>query len=152
LARRFEIATSAAAGIVSPKELRMRWRFWAALTIAVSATAATQAQSGFPYDRDLVFEAQPMRGSKRVPILTFDRAGKMQIDLWCKRGEGQASMANGVLTITVGPMNDEPCSPERAAADEEMLAALAAVTGITLDGDVVTLTGAKALRFRAATN
>jgi heat shock protein HslJ len=130
----------------------MRWRLLLALTIALSGTAATHTQSGFPYDRDLVFEAQPMRGSKRVPILTFDRAGKMQIDLWCKRGEGQAAMANGVLTITVGTMNDEPCSPERTAADEEMLAALAAVTGIALDGDVVTLTGPKPLRFRAATN
>jgi hypothetical protein len=115
----------------------MRRRLALALTIAMCAAAATHAQSGFPYDRDLVFEAQPMRGSKRVPILTFDRAGKMQ---------------NGVLTITVGTMNDEPCSPERAAADEEMLAALAAVTGIALDGDVVTLNGPKPLRFRAATN
>ena len=130
----------------------MRWRFWTALTIAMSAAALAQAQSGFPYDRDLVFEAQPMRGSKRVPIVTFSRAGKMQIDLWCKRGEGQASISGGILTITVATMNDEPCSPERAAADEEMLSALAAVTGITLDGDVVTLTGPKPLRFRAATN
>jgi heat shock protein HslJ len=119
--------------------------------MAMSAAVA-QAQGEFPYDRDLVFEAQPMRGSKRVPILTFDRAGKMQIDLWCKRGEGQASVSGGILTITVGTMNDEPCSAERTAADEEMLAALAAVTGIALDGDIVTLTGPKPLRFRAATN
>jgi len=123
------------------------------VTVALFAAAAVQAQSGFPYDRDLVFQAQPMRGSKRVPILTFDRAGKMQIDLWCKRGEGQASMANGVLTITVGTMTDEAgCSAERTAADDEMLAALAAVTGIALDGDAVTLTGPKPLQFRAATN
>jgi heat shock protein HslJ len=130
----------------------MRSRFWAVLTIAMSAATLAQAQSGFPYDRDLVFEAQPMRGSKRVPILTFGRDGKMQIDLWCKRGEGQASVTGDVLTITVGTMNDEPCSPERAQADEEMLAALAAVTGISLDGDIVTLTGPTPLRFRAATN
>ena len=130
----------------------MRWRFLFALTMAMSAAVA-QAQGEFPYDRDLVFEAQPMRGSKRVPILTFDRAGKMQIDLWCKRGEGQASITNGVLTITVGTMTDEAgCSTERTAADDEMLAALAAVTGIALDGDIVTLTGPKPLRFRAATN
>jgi hypothetical protein len=42
--------------------------------------------------------------------------------------------------------------PTRAQADEEMLAALAAVTGIALHGDVVTLTGARPLRFRAAAN
>ena len=130
----------------------MRWRFWFALTIAISAAGLAPAQTGFPYDRDLVFEAQPMRGSKRVPILTFSPDGKMQIDLWCKRGAGQAAVSDGILTITVGTMNDEPCSPERAAADEEMLSALAAVTGISLDGDIVTLTGPKVLRFRAATN
>ena len=123
-----------------------------ALALLALTAAGAQAQSGFPYDRDLVFEAQPMRGSKRVPILTFSREGKMQIDLWCKRGEGQASVSGGIFTITVGTMNDEPFSPERTAADEEMLAALAAVTGISLDGDVVTLTGPKPLRFRAATN
>lgn len=123
------------------------------LTIAVAASAARAwAQTDFPYDRDLVFDARPMRGSKRVPILTFGRDGKMQIDLWCKRGEGQASMTGGVLTITVGTMNDEPCSPERAQADDDMLAALAGVTGISMNDDIITLTGAKALRFRAATN
>jgi heat shock protein HslJ len=122
------------------------------LVLLALATLSVAAQSGFPYDRDLVFQAPPMRGSKRVPILTFDQGGKMQIDLWCKRGDGQASIANGVLTITIGTMKDEPCSPERMAADEEMLAALAAVTGLALEGDIVTLTGAKPLRFRAATN
>jgi heat shock protein HslJ len=123
-----------------------------ALTLLALTPTGAQTQSSFPYDRDLVFEAQPMRGSKRVPILTFSADGKMQIDLWCKRGQGQATVSNGTLTITVGSMTDEPCSPERAQADEEMLAALAQVTGITLEGDVVTLTGAKPLRFRAATN
>jgi heat shock protein HslJ len=130
----------------------MRWRFALTLTIAMSAAAAVQAQSGFPYDRDLVFEARPMPGGKRVPILAFSQDGKMQIDLWCKRGEGQATMTGDAITITIGIMNDEPCTAERAQADEEMLAALAAVTGISLNGDVVTLTGAKPLRFRAATN
>jgi heat shock protein HslJ len=130
----------------------MQLRAMLVLSVAVLSAAAGHAQSGFPYDRDLVLEARPMPGSKRVPILTFSQDGKMQIDLWCKRGEGQATMTSGTLTITVGAMNDEPCTPERAQADEEMLAALAAVTGISLDGDVVTLTGAKLLRFRAAAN
>ena len=131
----------------------MRWRFFLTLAIALCAASIAQAQSGFPYDRDLVFQAQPMRGSKRVPILTFDRAGKMQIDLWCKRGDGQASPTDGGFKIAVGTMTDEAgCSPERLAADEEMLSALATVIGIALDGDLVTLTGPKPLRFRAATN
>ena len=124
-----------------------------ALTITLSAVTVAVAQPAFPYDRDLVFDGKPMAGSKRIPILTFDRAGKMQIDLWCKRGEGRATITSGVLKIEVGTMTDESgCSAERLAADEEMLSALGAVTGIALDGDVVTLTGPKTLRFRAATN
>ena len=132
----------------------MRLRAVLVLTLAVlSAAVAAQAQSGFPYNRDLVFEARPMRGSKRVPILTFAEDGRMQIDLWCKRGQGQAAMVDGVLKITAGDMTEESgCSAERLAADDEMLAALAGVTGMNLSGDIVTLTGAKPLRFRAATN
>ena len=49
-------------------------------------------------------------------------------------------------------MRDEPCTAERQQADEEMLAALAGVTGWSARGDVVTLTGATALRFRVASN
>ena len=57
------------------------------------------------------------------------------------------------LGFCLWTMTDESgCSAERLAADEEMLSALGAVTGIALDGDVVTLTGPKTLRFRAATN
>ena len=49
-------------------------------------------------------------------------------------------------------MRDEPCTAERQQADEEMLAAFAGVTSWSARGDVVTLAGATALRFRVATN
>ena len=124
-----------------------------ALALLALAGASASAQTGFPYDRDLVFQGQPMRGSKRVPILTFSQDGRMQIDLWCKRGAGQATITDGKLAIAVGAMTDDPgCSPERAQADEDMLAALATVDGISLTGEFVTLTGPKPLRFRAAGN
>ena len=114
--------------------------------------AAAQAQSEFPYERDLVLDARAMRGSKRVPVLSIEQNGRAQIDLWCKRGGGQAAIAGDAITITVGDMKDEPCTPERAQADEDMLAVLSGVTNWSARGDVVTLTGAKTLRFRAATN
>ena len=108
------------------------------------------AQSAFPYDRDLVFDARPMRGSKRVPVLAVSPEGRAQIDLWCKRGQGQAAISGDAITITLGAMNDEPCTPERAQGDEDMIAALSGVTNWSMRGDVVTLTGAKPLRFRLA--
>jgi heat shock protein HslJ len=120
--------------------------------LGLFATSASEAQSAFPYDRDMVLDARPMRGSKRVPILAVSEGGEAQIDLWCRRGRGQAAISGDAITITVGTMNDEPCTPERAQADEEMIAALAAVTSWQQRGDVLTLNGAKSLRFRLATN
>ncbi len=127
-------------------------RISVALALAGLATIPATAQAEFPFDRDLVLEARAMRGSKRVPVLSIEANGRAQIDLWCKRGQGQATIVAETITISVGAMNDEPCSPERAQADEDMIAALSQATSWSQRGDVVTLTGAKPLRFRAATN
>jgi heat shock protein HslJ len=108
------------------------------------------AQSDFPYERDMVLDTRPMRGGKRVPVLAIGAGGRAQIDLWCKRGEGQAAIAGDTITIIVGAMADEPCTPERTLADEDMIAALAGVTNWAIRGDVVTLTGVRPLRFRLA--
>ena len=121
--------------------------------VAVAASIVPAiAQSAFPYDRDLVLDARAMRGGKRVPVLSVEQSGRAQIDLWCRRGDGQMVIAGDTVTFIVGTMRDESCTPERAQADEDMLAALAGVTNWSARGDVVTLTGAKTLRFRAATN
>ena len=110
------------------------------------------AQSDFPYDRDMVLDARPMRGGKRVPVLAIGANGSAQIDLWCKRGPGQAVIAGDTITIILGAMSDEPCTPERAQADENMIAALTAATNWSLRGDVLTLTGGATLRFRLASH
>ena len=110
------------------------------------------AQSAFPFDRDLVLDVRAMRGGKRLPVLAIGPDGRAQIDLWCKRGQGQAVIAGETITIAMGAMKDEPCVPERAQADEEMIAALSQVTGWSRKGDLVTLAGARPLRFRLATN
>ena len=121
-----------------------------ALILVLFASAA-QAQE-FPYDRDLVLDARPMRGGKRVPVLTIDAGGQAQIDLWCKRGQGQAVIAGGTITIIVGAMADEACTPERTQADEQMLLALSQVTSWSLRGDVLTFSGGAPLRFRTASH
>jgi heat shock protein HslJ len=123
-----------------------------AVLVSVLAQEAV-AQTEFPYERDLVFDARPMRGGKRVPILTIDPGGRAQIDLWCKRGQGEAVIAGDTITILVGAMREESCTPERAQADEDMIAALSGVTNWSARGDVVTLSGGPTpLRFRAASH
>jgi heat shock protein HslJ len=130
-----------------------RWICIAALgVVAASYAPRLCAQAAFPYDRDLMLDARPMRGGKRVPILSVGADGHAQIDLWCKRGQGQAVIAADTVTIIVGAMADEPCTPERAQADEQMIAALNAVTNWSFRGDVVTFSGGATLRFRAAAN
>ena len=122
-----------------------------AFVLALLLTSAAQAQQ-FPYDRDLVLDARPMRGGKRVPVLSIDARGQAQIDLWCKRGEGQAVIAGGTITIIVGTMADEACTPERAQADEQMILALLQVTSWSLRGDVLTFNGGAPRRFRTASH
>ena len=122
------------------------------LTLAFASPAAPAFAQEFPYDRDMVLETRPMRGGKRVPVLAIEPGGRAQIDLWCKRGHGQATIAGDTITIAIGAMNAEQCTPERAQADEELIAALSQVTNWSQRGDVVTLTGAVTLRFRLATN
>lgn len=123
-----------------------------ALVALLAIIDFTIAQSAFPYDRDMVLETRPMRGGKRVPVLAIEPGGRARIDLWCKRGQGQATIAGDTITIAIGAMRDEPCTAERAQADEDMIAALSQVTRWSQRGDVVTLTGAPPLRFRLATN
>lgn len=124
----------------------------AVASVVAVLVAPAIAQSEFPYDRDLMLDARAMRGGKRVPVLSVEQSGRAQIDLWCKRGDGQAAIAGDTITITVLAMKDESCTPERAQADEEMLEALAGATNWSAHGNIVTLTGARTLRFRAATN
>jgi heat shock protein HslJ len=122
------------------------------LGLLIATTLPLKGQTEFPYDRDLVLDARPLRGGKRVPVLSIEQNGRAQIDLWCKRGSGQATIADEAITIAIGAMNDEACTPERTQADEDLIAALSQATAWSQRGDVVTLTGPKVLRFRAATN
>jgi heat shock protein HslJ len=128
----------------------MRRAFACVLTFTFVTVAF--AQSTFPYDRDMVLDARPMRGGKRVPVLAIGSDGQAQIDLWCKRGQGQATIFGDAITLALGTMNDEPCTPERTQADEDLIAALSSVTNWNIRGDVVALMGRKPLQFRLASH
>ena len=130
-----------------------RWICVAALGVLAALYAPRLcAQAAFPYDRDLVLDARPMRGGKRVPILSVGADGHAQIDLWCKRGHRAGGDRRRHRHDHRRRDGDEPCTPERAQADEQMIAALSAVTNWSFRGDVVTFSGGATLRFRAAAN
>ncbi len=136
-----------------------RRRFACTLVGAAVAGAIWPAMAGeraFPFDRDLMLDVAPVRGSKRVPILEIDEKGAVSIDLWCRSLRGQANVGADSITIVPGPAAaaaaPAPCAPERQSSDENLLAALAQVTNWRRRGDVIELIGATTLRFRLMTN
>ena len=124
----------------------MGLRLSAAAATLLAAVAAF-AQAAFPFDRELLLDARPLPGSRRIPILEIGADGRAQIDLWCRSGAGQVVLSGTTIKITLGPLREEACTPERARRDEEMAAALSEVTRWRTDGDRVVLVGPTEIRF-----
>lgn len=133
----------------------LRRRFAGYLVCALVSTSiwpAMASERAFPFDRELMLDAAPMPGSKRVPILEIAENGAAAIDLWCASARGQANIGEDTITIVAGEVQPAQCAPERQSGDENLLAALAQVTSWRRRGDVIELQGATTLRFRLMTN
>jgi hypothetical protein len=74
------------------------------------------------------------------------------VELWCKGGKGQFSVAGNTVIFVAGPMEDRACPEARARADDELIAALSEAATWKRQGDVISFVGAKPLRFRLLTN
>ncbi|MCG2642732.1 MULTISPECIES: META domain-containing protein [Bradyrhizobium] len=117
-----------------------------AAVLAMSDVA--RAQEGFPFGTEMTLEAVPQPGSKRIPNLEIGDNGEVVLELWCKGGKGQFSVAGNTVIFVPGQIQDRSCPPARAQADDELVAALAAVETWKRQGEVLTLIGPKTLRFR----
>ena len=111
-----------------------------------------QASEPFPFGSELMLDAAPMPGSKRVPMLEIDDDGAAVIDLWCASLRGRATVGDDSITIVPSQMQSTQCEPERQASDAALLAALADITQWRRAGDVIELSGSTTLRFRLMTN
>jgi heat shock protein HslJ len=135
---------------------RLRHVALAACLITALAPAATApaapAERGFPYNSELMLDAKPMRGSKRVPMLVIGAQGDTSIEAWCNTVKAHFVVAADTLTILTGPKTEQQCEAERMRGDDELLAALLEVTNWRRDGDVLILRGTKTLRFRPLTH
>ena len=114
--------------------------------------AADATERGFPYNSELMMDAKPMRGSKRVPMLVIGAKGEAKIEGWCNTTEAQMVVASDTLTILTGGSTEQQCPAERMRADQDLMAVLMEITHWRRDGDVLTLRGGKTLRFRTLTN
>jgi len=122
-----------------------------ALLPAFLSAAPAKAQE-FPFGLEMTLEAARMPGSKRIPSLDIGDNGEVVLELWCKGGKGQFSVAGNTVIFVAGAMENRPCPPDRAQADDELIAALTDAGTWRRQGDLVSFVGAKTLRFRINTN
>ncbi len=106
----------------------------------------------FPFGLEMTLDAAPQPGSKRRPNLEIGDAGETRVELWCKGGKGQFSVAGSTIVFVAGAMEDRDCPAARAQLDDELLADLGAATNWKRQGDAVTFIGPKPLRFLLNTN
>jgi heat shock protein HslJ len=121
------------------------------VVILLPLTSKALAQS-FPYGSELVLDVDPMRGSKKIPVLDIGEKGTAEIDLWCNSVKAQLVVAGNTITVITGEISARQCPPDRARADDELLAALNQATNWRMDNSALILTGGKTLRFRTQTN
>jgi heat shock protein HslJ len=127
-------------------------RMVCAAAAVLLVSVAAHAEEGFPFGTEMTLEAVPQPGSKRIPNLEIGDNGEVVLELWCKGGKGQFSVAGNTVIFVPGAIQDRSCPPARAQADDDLVAALAAVETWKRQGDVLTLIGPKPLRFRANGN
>ena len=123
----------------------------AALLISLGIQPA-RAEEGFPFGMEMTLDALPQPGSKRVPDLDIGDNGETVLELWCKGGKGQFSVAGNSIIFIASKIEDRNCPAARAQADDELIAALSAVTNWKRQGDLIIFVGPKTLRFRLNTN
>jgi hypothetical protein len=122
-----------------------------ALAGVLGASAAC-AQEEFPFGFEMTLETRPQPGTKRMPTLEIGDNGEATLDLWCKSGKGQFSVAGNTVIFMPGPMEDRGCTPDRAAIDDDVIATLGEAGTWKRQGDLVSFVGTKSVRFRINTN
>ncbi|WP_028134317.1 META domain-containing protein [Bradyrhizobium japonicum] len=127
-------------------------RLVCAAVAMVAMSTPARAEDGFPFGTEMTLEALPQAGSKRIPNIEIGDHGEVVLELWCKGGKGQFSVAGNTVIFVPGQIQDRSCPPARAQADDELVAALSSVETWKRQGDVLTLIGPKSLRFRTTGN
>jgi heat shock protein HslJ len=122
-----------------------------AFVTALQAVPA-HADDGFPFGFEMTLDVARQPGSKRIPNLEIGDNGEVVLELWCKGGKGQFSVAGNTVVFVAAPLEDRACPPARAQADDELVAALSEAATWKRQGDFVSFVGPKSLRFRINTN
>jgi len=122
------------------------------LLMAAPNFSLAQADDGFPFGTEMTLDVGRQAGSKRIPNIEIGDAGEVVLELWCKGGKGQFSVAGNTVIFVAGAMENRNCAPDRAQADDDLIAALTDAATWKRQGDFVSFVGPKTLRFRINTN
>jgi hypothetical protein len=120
--------------------------------LASSLLPAGASETAFPFGGQLVLDAQPLPGSKRVPTIEIEESGDASFFLWCASARGSANVAGDSISIVPTTALPSQCTADQISRDAELLAQLSQVTGWRRQGDEIDLLGPATLRFRLMTN
>lgn len=124
----------------------------AAFTAVALPAGPVHADEGFPFGFEMTLDTLPQPGSKRIPTLEIGDNGEAKLDLWCKSGTGQFSVAGNTVIFVPGQLQGRDCPPARAQADDDLIAALSEATTWRRRGDQVSFVGTRPLKFHLNTN
>lgn len=123
----------------------------AALAALMLTTLPARAQE-FPFGLEMTLDTPQMAGARRLPTLEIGENGEAQLDLWCKSGRGQFSVAGDTVIFMPGTIADNGCTPALAQADDALIANLGAAANWKRQGDAISFIGPTTLRFRVNSN
>jgi hypothetical protein len=128
----------------------------AAIALVLAAAAfhsiPASADEEFPFGMVMTLDAARQPGSKRVPNMEIGDNGEAVLELWCKGGKGQFSVAGNTVIFVAGQLEDRACPPAKAQADDDLVAALSEAGTWKRQDDLVSFIGTKTLRFRLDSN
>src|SRR3954451_2620685 len=93
----------------------------ASALVAALQAAPARADDEFPFGLEMTLDAARQPGSKRLPTLDIGDNGEVTLELWCKSGKGQFSVAGSSVVFLAGALQDHGCPPARAQADDELV-------------------------------
>jgi hypothetical protein len=73
------------------------------------------AADEFPFDRELLLDAAPMRPGKRMPVLNVAPDGNATIGLWCKTVTARVEISDAAIKIE--PVGDHRFGGDQQAGD-----------------------------------
>lgn len=113
---------------------------------------AAASDTSFPFGSALFLDAEPLPGSKRIPMIEIEENGTVSFNLWCSTVEGAAKVTDDKITIVPTKALAAQCTPDGLSRDAGLLAALSQVTGWRRNGAQIDFLGATTLHFHLATN